>query len=73
MLSFSGELNWGGKDFTESAENIELNFREDGLWLEADLVVGEGEGEDEEKQKERRGINLSERLMIKDGDLVAGV
>ncbi|PLB35061.1 CVNH domain-containing protein [Aspergillus candidus] len=51
--------------FTESAENIDLSFRDDGVWLEADLLNAEG------GERERQGINLSEWIENQDGQLVA--
>ncbi|PIG89105.1 hypothetical protein AARAC_008762 [Aspergillus arachidicola] len=51
------------QSFTETAENIELSFREDGVWLEADLPEIDGESG-------RQGINLSERIENQNGRLV---
>ncbi|EYE95479.1 CVNH domain-containing protein [Aspergillus ruber CBS 135680] len=59
-----GFFTWEGDSFTESAENIDLSFREDGVWLEGDLPeVGDGE-------RGRQGINLSEHIENQNGQLV---
>ncbi|KAE8378079.1 CVNH domain-containing protein [Aspergillus bertholletiae] len=50
--------------FTESAQNIELNFRDDEPWLTADLPAGDGD------YRERQGINLAEHIGNNDGQLV---
>ncbi|KAE8407429.1 Cyanovirin-N [Aspergillus pseudonomiae] len=51
-------------NFTDSAENIELSFRDDGVWLEADLPTAGGD------ERERQGINLSEHIENQGGQLV---
>ncbi|KAJ6136940.1 hypothetical protein N7497_012192 [Penicillium chrysogenum] len=51
-------------NFTETAENIELEFRDDGPWLTADLQKGDGE------DRELQGINLAEHIENQGGQLV---
>ncbi|CAI7615462.1 unnamed protein product [Penicillium bialowiezense] len=59
-----GYFTWEGERFTESAENIDLSFRDDGVWLEADLPECDG------GERGRQGINLSEHIENQGGNLV---
>ncbi|KAE8150582.1 Cyanovirin-N [Aspergillus avenaceus] len=54
----------GGSNFTQTAQDIELEFREDGPWLTA--VLREVDGED----RVRQGINLAEHIENQNGNLV---
>ncbi|KAE8323837.1 Cyanovirin-N [Aspergillus sergii] len=54
----------GGERFTETAHEIELQFREDGPWLTAFLAEVEGE------DRERQGINLADHIGNDGGRLV---
>lgn len=60
----SGYFSRDGANFTDSAENIDLSFRDDGVWLEADLP------EVDEGDRGRQGINLSEHVENQNGQLV---
>ncbi|KAL3477041.1 Cyanovirin-N [Aspergillus californicus] len=58
---------WFSRDasgFTGSAEDIELEFRDDGPWLTANLLMANGE------DRERQGINLAEHIGNQGGELV---
>lgn len=55
----SGYFSRDGTDFTNNAENIDLSFRDDGVWLEADLG-----------EQGRQGINLSDHVENQHGQLV---
>ncbi|KAE8418031.1 Cyanovirin-N [Aspergillus pseudocaelatus] len=57
----------GGNNFTETAHDIELEFREDGPWLTAFLTEVDGE------DRERQGINLGEHIGNNSGQLVWAV
>ncbi|KAB8222306.1 Cyanovirin-N [Aspergillus novoparasiticus] len=59
-----GYFTWDGRSFTQSAENIELSFRDDGVWLEADLPEVDG------GERGRQGIKLSDRIENQNGRLV---
>lgn len=59
-----GFFTWEGNSFTQSAENIDLSFREDGVWLEGDLPEVDG------GERGRQGINLSEHIENQNGQLV---
>ncbi|BAE60348.1 unnamed protein product [Aspergillus oryzae RIB40] len=54
----------GGENFTETAHEIELEFREDGPWLTAFLTEVDGE------DRERQGINLADHIGNDCGRLV---
>ncbi|KAE8151630.1 Cyanovirin-N [Aspergillus avenaceus] len=60
----NGFLSRDTTNFTETAENIELEFRDDGVWLTADLQQVDGE------DRERQGINLSDHIENQGGSLV---
>ena len=64
LLYISGYFDRDGDNFTETAENIDLSFRDDGVWLEADLPKVDGE------ERERQGIILSEHIENQNGELV---
>ncbi|UDD59426.1 hypothetical protein AFCA_006847 [Aspergillus flavus] len=57
----------GGENFTETAHEIELEFREDGPWLTAFLTEVDGE------DRERQGINLADHIGNDCGRLVWAV
>ncbi|KAE8165103.1 Cyanovirin-N [Aspergillus tamarii] len=57
----------GGSNFTETAQEIELDFRDDGPWLTAYLTEVDGE------ERERQGINLAEHIGNDGGRLVWAV
>ncbi|KAE8318162.1 CVNH domain-containing protein [Aspergillus transmontanensis] len=57
----------GGENFTETAHEIELEFREDGPWLTAFLTEVDGE------DRERQGINLADHIGNDGGRLVWAV
>ncbi|KAJ5278950.1 hypothetical protein N7478_004322 [Penicillium angulare] len=59
-----GFFTWEGDRVTESAENIELSFCDDGVWLEADLPEVDG------GERGRQAINLSEHIENQNGQLV---
>ncbi|KAB8221006.1 Cyanovirin-N [Aspergillus novoparasiticus] len=59
----NGSFSRESSSFTESAENIHLEFRDDGVWLVADLW------NDTWRHTERQAINLSEHIANQDGDL----
>ncbi|QRD89498.1 Cyanovirin-N [Aspergillus flavus] len=54
----------GGENFTETAHEIELEFRDDGPWLTAFLTEVDG------GDRERQGINLAEHIGNDGGRLV---
>ncbi|KAL4916335.1 Cyanovirin-N [Aspergillus aurantiobrunneus] len=53
-----------GANFTDTAEDIQLEFRDDGPWLTAYLLKANGE------DREHQGINLAEHIGNEDGELV---
>ena len=60
-------LGWfvrGDGNFTETADEIELDLRDDGPWLTAKLKNAEGE------EGEPQGINLSDHIENQGGELV---
>ncbi|KAE8312437.1 Cyanovirin-N [Aspergillus transmontanensis] len=60
----NGRFSRDSSSFTESAENIHLEFRDDGVWLIADLWGGFWQ-----HINERQAINLSEHIENQDGSL----
>ncbi|OGM41854.1 hypothetical protein ABOM_009658 [Aspergillus bombycis] len=59
-----GFFSRDGANFTDSAQNIDLSFRDDGVWLEADLPEVDG------GERGRQGINLSQHIENQGGNLV---
>ncbi|CAI7637599.1 unnamed protein product [Penicillium bialowiezense] len=59
-----GYFTWQGKRFTETAKNIALSFRNDGVWLEGDITEFNGQ------ERGRQGINLSDHISNNGGNLV---
>ncbi|KAI9035004.1 CVNH domain-containing protein [Aspergillus affinis] len=54
----------GDSNFTETAEDIELDIRDDGPWLTARLSAADGE------ERETQGINLALHIENQNGELV---
>ncbi|KAJ5348223.1 Cyanovirin-N [Penicillium brevicompactum] len=59
-----GYFSWQGHRFTQTAKNIQLSFRNDGVWLEADISEVNG------GERGRQGINLSDHIENRGGKLV---
>ncbi|OGM49937.1 hypothetical protein ABOM_001462 [Aspergillus bombycis] len=59
-----GWFAFPGENFSETAQEIELDFRDDGPWLTAVLA------EHDQENRERQGINLAEHIGNDNGRLV---
>lgn len=64
LLYISGYFDRDEDNFTETAGNIDLSFRDDGVYLVADLLKVDG------GKRERQDINLSEHVENQNGELV---
>ncbi|KAB8263133.1 Cyanovirin-N [Aspergillus pseudonomiae] len=59
-----GWFAYPGENFSETAHDIEIEFREDGPWLTAVLA------EQDQEDRERQGINLAQHIGNNNGELV---